>query len=305
MAAVTGQSLSDALTVEFLDGLVQPIVTVLNNISVDEVPNEHWDVKHTPSKYAGSRFYRRSFSNPFTGTDTEPGQSQICVFVFEDNDWKRYTQQASWIGSTNFIAIQYGTHYRKDHPTSPGKVPSADSARGAYPEQYTVTGAFVNPICTGDPRTAADAVTDAFNRAELAAQYNDAIELIDGASTLIKHQYDSEDDIIDELLNVDWTEQTQRGSPVRVSGVGDKTLNRFASTYGTYWNIATLEPHELYSVTSSLYNKIDPVDIIENARLACERYAAIADTDTWPRDYISPEQFTEYPVEKQFLYGKE
>lgn len=201
----------------------------------------------------------------------------------------------TWIVRTNAVTVRHDSGYDREFDVDPdgdrqkGQNEKSWANSGKEPK-YWVKGAFVDPIITRSIERVVDHLETQMERIRLATEFNAEIERMDRQED---HWENWDKEPPRELS--EYTEQScPAGHP---DGVGQRSIERLADKFGTYYNVTVGEGGEIKNCLSS-WHRPPAGPVIDAIDIAINRYQEFRGRDGWDHVDVAPDSWTEYPKEQ-------
>lgn len=196
----------------------------------------------------------------------------------------------TWIEHSNKIKIRSWTeyHFRGDYDLDIDAEPS----KREHERKYLISGTFVEPIVTRSLGRAVNHIGSSIEQVAGATEFNAELERL----TWAKDHYKFRQEEPPESPTA-YTEQ--RGVLLGVDRVGPKGTQRLAERFGTYYNVTTGHPRDVFTCLASQTRTEDVLDGIE---LVINRYNQFRARDDWDRLDVEPDTWADFPREPVKLF---
>lgn len=208
-------------------------------------------------------------------------------FDYTSHFWVRYGR-FTWDGRRSTVTNQYGP--REDGPS--GFEETVDLGQ----DVYTIDGYLVDPITTPSVEKAVEHIENQLEKVEERIKFNLDIEAAYGCvgSGVLG---------VDDISEVDDITDISHSCPVRVSGAGDKSVERQSKYFGFYSNILLYPPSDAGIGTTSAYSHNPSSEqIYENVNRAVSKYFELRDAGK-TRSSLDPEDVVNYPKQRRKSLG--
>lgn len=161
---------------------------------------------------------------------------------------------------------------------------------------YTIDGYLVDPITTPSVEKAVKHIENQLEKVEERIKFNLDIEAAYGCvgSGVLG---------VDDISEVDDITDISHSCPVRVSGAGDKSVERQSKYFGFYSNILLYPPSDAGTGTTSAYgHNPSSEQIYENIKRAVSKYFELQDAGK-TRSSLDPEDVVNYPKQRRKSLG--
>lgn len=275
---------------------VDEIDDLLRNLD-SEVLGDSWVVND--SVYSEGGLCPPTTSEKYSPSGRKRGGSSSVQFSYHSScsntKWLDHTSHFwvkygsfTWDGRRNMETNQYGP--REDGPS--GFEDTIDLGQ----DVYTIDGYLVDSVTTSSLEKAVEHIKTQLEKVEERIKFNLDIEAAYGCvGSGVRG--------VDDISEIDDITEVPHRCPVRVSGAGDKSVERQSKYFGFYTNILIYPPSDANTGTTSAYShNASSERIYENINRAVSKYFELRDAGK-TRSNLDPDHVVNYPKQKKSSLG--